>query len=356
MIKKQIRYLAELFSSSFIMYNMYFLPFRAVFLKFCGIKFFQDQFELMFHIFIIENTFHQSQNLFLSVDLHFKLINISHSFVTAVVLTLSGQAECRWTTREDSRISNGESESQSVSHSGKETFFKTKMNLVGEGNIGCFIGPLQGSYFNYDHKNLAFKNHLFYTQCRIPVVQVYPSNILQPSVFLLFTYWRGVTLIAGQKFELPIGEHIYPFSVTLPNALPSTYKGTYGGVTYCGKVEMDLPWALNKTETRDFIVESLLNLNYLPELNVCVITSVSPKKLQKIMTHLILLYLKFQRVHRDEKSKTFCCWCCASGPLTVAVHIPRTAYVFNEPIPLIIEVDNASNVKVNSVINKLIQV
>ena len=90
---------------------------------------------------------------------------------------------------------------------------------------------------------------------------------LQFSIHVL-SHNGDVTLIAGQKFELPIGEYVYPFSVSLPNVLSSTYKGTHGGVTYCGKVKMDIPWAPDKAERREFIVESLLNLNDLPELNV----------------------------------------------------------------------------------------
>jgi hypothetical protein len=47
--------------------------------------------------------------------------------------------------------------------------------------------------------------------------------------------------------------------------------------------------------------------------------------------------------------KTFCCWCCASAPLSVVVSIPVTGYVSGQSIPLLAEIDNQSNVDVEKV-------
>lgn len=44
--------------------------------------------------------------------------------------------------------------------------------------------------------------------------------------------------------------------------------------------------------------------------------------------------------------KTFCCWCCASAPLSVVVTIPVTGYVSGQNIPILAEIDNQSNVDV----------
>lgn len=46
--------------------------------------------------------------------------------------------------------------------------------------------------------------------------------------------------------------------------------------------------------------------------------------------------------------KSFCCFCCKSGPLTVVANLPVTGYVSGQSIPIMAECDNASNVKVNS--------
>lgn len=47
--------------------------------------------------------------------------------------------------------------------------------------------------------------------------------------------------------------------------------------------------------------------------------------------------------------KTFCCWCCASQPLSVIVTIPVTGYVSGQSIPIIAEIDNQSNVDLEKV-------
>lgn len=49
-----------------------------------------------------------------------------------------------------------------------------------------------------------------------------------------------------------------------------------------------------------------------------------------------------------ELEKSFCCLCCASGPLSIIASVPVTGYVSGQIIPIIIECDNASNVRVNA--------
>lgn len=45
--------------------------------------------------------------------------------------------------------------------------------------------------------------------------------------------------------------------------------------------------------------------------------------------------------------KTFCCFCCRSGPLTARISISASGFVPGQNIPIIAEVDNASNVKID---------
>lgn len=47
--------------------------------------------------------------------------------------------------------------------------------------------------------------------------------------------------------------------------------------------------------------------------------------------------------------KSFCCFCCRSGPLSLTVSLPVTGYVSGQTIPILAECDNASNVKVNAI-------
>ena len=51
-----------------------------------------------------------------------------------------------------------------------------------------------------------------------------------------------------------------------------------------------------------------------------------------------------------------CCCCCRSGPLTLTTHVPTKGFVIGETIPLTVEVDNATNVKISNVMCRLQQV
>lgn len=58
-----------------------------------------------------------------------------------------------------------------------------------------------------------------------------------------------------------------------------------------------------------------------------------------------------------ELEKSFCCFCCRSGPLATVVALPVTGFVSGQAIPIIAECDNASNVGVNSLkltLNKVV--
>lgn len=50
---------------------------------------------------------------------------------------------------------------------------------------------------------------------------------------------------------------------------------------------------------------------------------------------------------RLDLEKSFCCFCCKSGPLHAEVLIPAGGYVPGQSIPITADVENASNVKVD---------
>lgn len=55
----------------------------------------------------------------------------------------------------------------------------------------------------------------------------------------------------------------------------------------------------------------------------------------------------FQEPMKLELEKSFCCFCCKSGPLAVTILIPFSGYVPGQNIPITAEVDNASNINVD---------
>lgn len=126
----------------------------------------------------------------------------------------------------------------------------------------------------------------------------------------------------SKEIDLDAGTHSYPFTCALPPTLPSSFEGEWGFVRYTIKVTLDRPWKFDQDIKMAFTVISPVDLNANPRVK-------DPFKL--------------------ELEKTFCCFCCASGPLSVIVHIPVTGFVSGQTIPLTIECDNASNVGVESI-------
>lgn len=141
-------------------------------------------------------------------------------------------------------------------------------------------------------------------------------------------YLKTKMFLVGEKgeFQLEFGEYIYPFNFSLPHQLPSTFKGKYGKVCYTAKVKINIPWKMNKEKEIMFKIISSINLNENPSL-------AEPKK--------------------ELKEKFYCCCFCQSGPLTLIVCIPYSGFVPGQCIPVTVELDNNSNVDVDTIKIKL---
>jgi len=57
-----------------------------------------------------------------------------------------------------------------------------------------------------------------------------------------------------------------------------------------------------------------------------------------------------------EETKYFCCCCCRSGPLNYVAYLPAKGYIPGQDIPVTVEIENGSNVKVRGVTCELIKV
>lgn len=104
----------------------------------------------------------------------------------------------------------------------------------------------------------------------------------------------------ANETELPAGVHTYPFTCTLPPALPSSFEGELGFVRYTVKCTLDRPWKFDQDTKMAFTVISPLDLNLMEKVG-------DPEKL--------------------VMEKQFCCFCCASAPLSVIVSIPVKGFV-----------------------------
>uniref|UniRef100_A0A2A4K4A1 Arrestin C-terminal-like domain-containing protein n=1 Tax=Heliothis virescens TaxID=7102 RepID=A0A2A4K4A1_HELVI len=127
---------------------------------------------------------------------------------------------------------------------------------------------------------------------------------------------------SGNEIEIPAGKQVYNFTCTLPPVLPSSFEGQYGYVRYTVKVTLDRPWKFDQETKMAFTVINAFDLNLNPSY--------------KEPIHIQL-------------EKTFCCFCCASPPLSVDVQAPVSGYVPGQKIPIRVEVDNKSNVQLHLV-------
>lgn len=126
----------------------------------------------------------------------------------------------------------------------------------------------------------------------------------------------------SSETELPVGTYTYPFTCALPPTLPSSFEGEFGHVRFTIKVTLDRPWKFDQDMKMAFTVIAPVDLNLNPRVK-------EPFKL--------------------ELEKSFCCFCCRSGPLAVITSIPQTGYVSGQTLPITCEVDNTSNVNLTAV-------
>ncbi|KAL0821078.1 hypothetical protein ABMA28_005709 [Loxostege sticticalis] len=126
----------------------------------------------------------------------------------------------------------------------------------------------------------------------------------------------------GNEIEIPAGKQVYSFTCTLPPVLPSSFEGEHGYVRYTVKVTLDRPWKFDQETKMAFTVINALDLNLNPS---------------------------YREPIRIQIEKTFCCFCCASPPLSVDVQAPVSGYCPGQVIPIQIDVENKSNVQLHLV-------
>ncbi|XP_071103882.1 arrestin domain-containing protein 3-like [Haliotis cracherodii] len=126
---------------------------------------------------------------------------------------------------------------------------------------------------------------------------------------------------SGAKLHLPAGRHTYPFTYQLPKDIPSSFEGKYGYVRYFAKGIIDKPWKFDHETMKCFTVICPLDLN------------------QETLATMPA---------KESKSKTICCLCCQSGPITATFTIDRQGYVPGEAIILKAEIENMSDGPIDS--------
>ncbi|XP_030749787.1 arrestin domain-containing protein 3-like isoform X1 [Sitophilus oryzae] len=133
------------------------------------------------------------------------------------------------------------------------------------------------------------------------------------------------------KVNLSSGQHIYPFNIQLPQNIPSTYHSEKGTVSYKITATVDRPMALDFEDNMVIVVNSPIDLNTIASA-----TDLQPSS------------------YSDEK--TLCCWCCAQGPVTMDVELPKKTLIPGEHVEVKVSLTNMSNTNVEGVSLELKQI
>nr|XP_002123090.1 arrestin domain-containing protein 3-like [Ciona intestinalis] len=131
-------------------------------------------------------------------------------------------------------------------------------------------------------------------------------------------YGEGSVGAFANSEELPAGQSVFPFQFFLPPTLPSSFEGAHGHVRYLIHASIDRPWHFDPKTKAAFTVLDSYDLNLETDARI------SPTA---------------------EDSKTICCWCCASNPITAVVRADRTGYVPGEFITINATAENGSTRK-----------
>ncbi|XP_046650076.1 arrestin domain-containing protein 3-like [Daphnia pulicaria] len=128
-------------------------------------------------------------------------------------------------------------------------------------------------------------------------------------------FYHKIQLFAGSDKELEPDYYRYAFSFTLPHQLPASFEGAHGSLRYYIKAVLGRRWMLDAVFKRGISVNTIVDLNQNFQASIPV---------------------------KNEETKTVCCLCCQSGPITAIAWLPKSGYVPGETILFCGRVDNKS--------------
>lgn len=153
------------------------------------------------------------------------------------------------------------------------------------------------------------------------------------SKFITYTgeqeFFKSEFFLIGCKetdMTLDSGEHVYNFAQKIEKDTPSSFKGKYGEIKFYVKVTVVRSWKFDQNFQIEFNVIKPIDLN---------LNEASKNR------------------HRTEVDKKFGILCCISNPITMVVIIPHIGYVCGQKIPVKLEIDNTSDIKINHFIAKM---
>ncbi|XP_012225775.1 arrestin domain-containing protein 17 isoform X2 [Linepithema humile] len=182
-----------------------------------------------------------------------------------------------------------------------------KVRIKGEANTSWSYG---GSMMEENY--LLKKNESYYVEDILTGYEEY----FEENYYLIGS-------ASGSEIEIQSGEHKFPFTYTLPLNLPCSFESDFGHVRYTVKATLDRPWKFDHEVKRPFTVITPLDLNKEPRAT--------------------------ESIQEEMSDTLFCLYCCDTSPLTVNFSLPVRGYVSGQSMPIRINVENLSNVAVNTI-------
>ncbi|ERL86793.1 hypothetical protein D910_04198 [Dendroctonus ponderosae] len=129
---------------------------------------------------------------------------------------------------------------------------------------------------------------------------------------------------------LSVGQHIYPFQLGLQQNIPGSYQCESGSVSYKLVATVDRPMAFDYQDEMLVMVQSPVDLRFIAR----------PEDMMPVTLS-------------DEKS--VCCWCCAQGPISMDLELPKATLVPGEELEIKMHLINMSSTNVEGVSLQLTQ-
>ena len=94
----------------------------------------------------------------------------------------------------------------------------------------------------------------------------YNTNIVAYSFAYFISHW--IILLGNERWSLNKGEHQYPFSFFLPDAIPPSFEGTHGHVRYTIRAIYQRKLDSNHEYKIVLAVNSIMDLNSIADSRV----------------------------------------------------------------------------------------
>nr|CAD7424192.1 unnamed protein product [Timema monikensis] len=188
-----------------------------------------------------------------------------------------------------------------------------------------------------------------------------------------FNYKIYLVMDSNNETILPMGDLSYPFSFTVPLNLPSSFETSKGSIRYTVKATLDRPWKFNQDVKEAISIMPLTDLNLIPQLREVyphlfggkvennfgktTFSTANRDSNLDLIAIASLIYCKSSALNHaatkepamKERMKRYCCLCCASPTLSLIMRIPFTGFAPGQDITVSVNLENPTNVAINSV-------